>query len=231
MPIPDWRSEYLASIREQEKNNPVNLEIVQLCSHLSDRVAALEAEKEVLRSKAAAAHPDNPTTIGSEKPNLHAAASTDPGTDAAVAQLQLQLAEALRSNGTFRDRAKAAEEEAQVLRAKGKEDARKLKSLTAENAALTTKLRDREHELREKRKLVEGGSDDMPLLVCGLRRKKLLTPHPPQNVQDEMITMNLQMSMAEQERDKVKKENKELVDRWMKRMAQEAEAMNLANER
>ncbi|KAK1968492.1 autophagy protein 16 [Colletotrichum eremochloae] len=206
MPIPDWRSEYLASIREQEKNNPVNLEIVQLCSHLSDRVAALEAEKEVLRSKAAAAHPDNPTTIGSEKPNLHAAASTDPGTDAAVAQLQLQLAEALRSNGTFRDRAKAAEEEAQVLRAKGKEDARKLKSLTAENAALTTKLRDREHELREKRKLVE-------------------------NVQDEMITMNLQMSMAEQERDKVKKENKELVDRWMKRMAQEAEAMNLANER
>lgn len=27
----DWRSEYLASIREQEKNNPVNLEIVQLC--------------------------------------------------------------------------------------------------------------------------------------------------------------------------------------------------------
>jgi hypothetical protein len=38
------------------------------------------------------------------------------------------------------------------------------------------------------------------------------------------------MSVAENERDKVKKENKELVDRWMKRMAQEAEAMNLANE-
>lgn len=45
-----------------------------------------------------------------------------------------------------------------------------------------------------------------------------------------MITLNLQMSVAEKERDKVKKENKELVDRWMKRMAQEAEAMNLANE-
>lgn len=45
-----------------------------------------------------------------------------------------------------------------------------------------------------------------------------------------MITLNLQMTVAEKERDKVKKENKELVDRWMKRMAQEAEAMNLANE-
>lgn len=45
-----------------------------------------------------------------------------------------------------------------------------------------------------------------------------------------MITLNLQMSMAEKERDKAKKENKELVDRWMKRMGQEADAMNLANE-
>lgn len=45
-----------------------------------------------------------------------------------------------------------------------------------------------------------------------------------------MIALNLQLSMAEKERDKVKKENKELVDRWMKRMAQEADAMNLANE-
>jgi len=206
MPVPDWRSEYLASIREQEKNNPVNLEIVQLCSHLSDRVAALEAEKEILRSKTAAARPDKPTTATPEKQSVRDAAPADPSTDAAVAQLQLQLAEALRSNGTLRDRAKAAEDEVQALRAKGKEDARKLRGLTAENAALTTKLRDREHELREKRKLVE-------------------------NVQDEMITMNLQMTMAEQERDKVKKENKELVDRWMKRMAQEAEAMNLANER
>ncbi|KAJ0165749.1 Autophagy protein 16 [Colletotrichum tanaceti] len=203
--MPDWRSEYLASIREQEKNNPVNLEIVQLCSQLSDRVAALEAEKEVLRSKIT---PDNKKF--SEKPNTTAAAaaaiSIDPGSDPNIAQLQLQLAEALRSNGTLKDRAKAAEDELQALRSKNKEDARKIRSLAAESTALTTKLRDREHELREKRKLVE-------------------------NVQDEMITMNLQMSMAEQERDKVKKENKELVDRWMKRMAQEAEAMNLANER
>ncbi|KAK1621772.1 autophagy protein 16 [Colletotrichum phormii] len=189
----DWRSEYLASIREQEKNNPVNLEIVQLCSQLSDHVAALEAENQVLKSK---------TTPEKKSKTTASENSSNP----TIAQLQLQLAEALRSNGTLKDRAKQAEDEAQTLRSKHKEDARKVRSLTAENTALTTKLRDREHELREKRKLVE-------------------------NVQDEMITMNLQMSMAEQERDKVKKENKELVDRWMKRMAQEADAMNLANER
>lgn len=52
----------------------------------------------------------------------------------------------------------------------------------------------------------------------------------PQHVQDEMIALNLQVSMVEKERDRVQKENKELVDRWMKRMAQEVDAMNLANE-
>ncbi|EXF82416.1 autophagy protein 16 [Colletotrichum fioriniae PJ7] len=206
----DWRSEYLASIREQEKNNPVNLEIVQLCSQLSDHVAALEAENQVLKSKTVPEKKSKPTN--SEKLNSIPHSSTTETTssssssDPTIAQLQLQLAEALRSNGTLKDRAKQAEDEAQALRTKHKDDARKVRSLTAENTALTTKLRDREHELREKRKLVE-------------------------NVQDEMITMNLQVSMAEQERDKVKTENKELVDRWMKRMAQEADAMNLANER
>ena len=45
-----------------------------------------------------------------------------------------------------------------------------------------------------------------------------------------MITLNLQVAVAEKDRDKAKAENKELVDRWMKRMGQEADAMNLANE-
>lgn len=36
--------------------------------------------------------------------------------------------------------------------------------------------------------------------------------------------------MTEQKAKKVADENKELVDRWMKRMAQEADAMNLSNE-
>ncbi|KAL0931212.1 Autophagy protein 16 [Colletotrichum truncatum] len=206
----DWRSEYLASFREQEKNNPVNLEIVQLLSQyadhlplfkhtgsqLSDRVAALEAEKELLKSKI------EPNAAPRGRETSIDTISTDPNFN----QLQLNLAEALRSNGTLQTRAKTAEEEVQALRKKAREDARQIKHLTAEKTAIATKLQDREHELREKRKLVE-------------------------NVQDEMITLNLQMAMAEKERDKVKKENKELVDRWMKRMAQEAEAMNLANER
>ncbi|KAL9944967.1 hypothetical protein D7B24_001419 [Verticillium nonalfalfae] len=192
--MPGWRDEYLASLREQERNNPVNLELVELCSQLTDRVAALEAEKEALAA----------TTKLPAKGGAKAAAPVD-GADPVAAQLRFDLAEALRSKGSLQSRAKKAEDELVELRNKTKTDTHELRALTSEKAALVTKLRDREHEIKEKRKLIE-------------------------DVQDEMITLNLQVAMAEKERDKVKRENKELIDRWMKRMAQEADAMNLANE-
>ncbi|KAK2592559.1 autophagy protein 16, interacts with Atg12p-Atg5p [Conoideocrella luteorostrata] len=210
--MPNWREEYLTSLKDAELQNPVNMELVQTCwclsmlglpllwlsSHMADRISALEAEKAALESHVSNVKVDK-TVTATKSGNLLGA--EDPG----VAQLRLDLAESLRSNGVTQSRLRAAEEELTKLRTKSKDDSRSIKDLTTGRAMLTTRLKDREHELREKRKLLE-------------------------QVQDEMITLNLQMSVAEKERDKVKKENKELVDRWMKRMAQEAEAMNLANE-
>lgn len=49
-------------------------------------------------------------------------------------------------------------------------------------------------------------------------------------MQDDNLTLNIQIDVTEQKAAKVAAENKELVDRWMKRMAQEADAMNLSNE-
>lgn len=44
-----------------------------------------------------------------------------------------------------------------------------------------------------------------------------------------MVSLNLQLNMAEQQKKKLQKENKELVDRWMARMGEEADAMNDAS--
>ena len=66
---------------------------------------------------------------------------------------------------------------------------------------MTVRLKDREEELRGKTKLVE-------------------------DVQDEMVTLNLQLNIAEEQTEKLKEENKELVDRWMARKGKEADAMN-----
>ena len=41
--------------------------------------------------------------------------------------------------------------------------------------------------------------------------------------------MTLQLNMAEERSQKLHAENKELVDRWMKRMGKEAEDMNKAS--
>ncbi|KAM0352446.1 hypothetical protein ACHAPU_002113 [Fusarium lateritium] len=191
--MPNWRDEYLSSIKDAELNNPVNMELVQSCSQMADRISALETEKNGLEALVANSGKKN---VQSTEP-----LSNDPG----VAQLKQDFAEALRSKGVTEKRLRASEEELMQLRSKHKNDTKSIRDLTADRNSLTTRVKDREYELREKRKLIE-------------------------QVQDEMIALNLQMSMAEKERDKVKKENKELVDRWMKRMAQEADAMNLANE-
>lgn len=50
-----------------------------------------------------------------------------------------------------------------------------------------------------------------------------------QDVQDEMLSLNLQLNMAEQRSNKLEGDNKDLVDRWMARMGQEADAMNKAS--
>ncbi|QGI82215.1 hypothetical protein CEK25_008944 [Fusarium fujikuroi] len=209
--MPNWRDQYLSSIKDVELSNPVNMELVQACSQMADRISALESEKNGLESLVASS--GTPTAQPTES------STNDPG----VAQLKQDLAEALRSKGVTEKRLRTSEEELMQLRAKHKADTKSIRDLTADRNSLTTKLKDREHELREKRKLLE-------VRVAQMVRFIVIVTHKIQQVQDEMIAMDLQMSMAEKERDKVKKENKELVDRWMKRMAQEADAMNLANE-
>ena len=62
-------------------------------------------------------------------------------------------------------------------------------------------LQDRDEELRGKSKLVE-------------------------QAQDEMVALELQFNLAEQRSEKLERENKELVERWMKRMGEEAERVN-----
>ena len=43
---------------------------------------------------------------------------------------------------------------------------------------------------------------------------------------DETVSLTLQLNMAEEHSQKLRRENKDLVDRWMARMGQEADAMN-----
>lgn len=203
--MPDWRSQYLANLHEAEFRNPINKDIVLACSQLADRVAALEAEKAVLQQRVQQQPPSVITDDATGPGNATTATTAATSDTAATAQLRLDLAEALRSRGQLQAKQRAAEAELAALRTKTKGDDKKLRELAAERNGLAAKLRDRTEELVGKNRLLK-------------------------DVQDDNLTLNIQLDVRESECKKIKAENKELVDRWMKKMEKEAEAMNLANE-
>lgn len=79
--------------------------------------------------------------------------------------------------------------------------AAQIAALTKGKLEAERKLRDRDEELRGKNKMVE-------------------------QAQDEMVAQGLQMNLAEQRSERLERENRELVERWMKRMGEEAERVN-----
>jgi chromosome segregation ATPase len=79
--------------------------------------------------------------------------------------------------------------------------ASQITALSKQKADMERKLRDRDEELRGKSRLVE-------------------------QTQDEMVSLSLQVNMAEQRSERLEKENKDLIARWMKRMGEEAEKVN-----
>lgn len=172
-------------------------------SQLLDRVSILEAEKAAFQPQP---DPDArpPSTAPSKaSPALAPTAAADD--TPIVSRLRLELAEALRAKGQFQQRLQVAEEELTRLRAKTTADSKTLYTLTAERRNLTVRLRDRDEELRVKNKLVA-------------------------DVQDELAVLNMQLDMVEKKRAEKEAENKQLVERFMRRVGQEAEAMNLAND-
>ncbi|OBT56090.1 hypothetical protein VE04_04165 [Pseudogymnoascus sp. 24MN13] len=136
---------------------------------------------------------------------------TSPGDDApglsnqeGVAQVKSNLAEALRAKGQLQRRLKVTEETLEGLKTRAKADSTLIRDLSAERAQLVLKVKDRDEELRGKAQLLV-------------------------QVQDENMSLDLQLNMAEQQTARLKRENKDLIDRWMARMGQEADAMNEAS--
>lgn len=118
-----------------------------------------------------------------------------------VAQLRHEFVKAQQERAQLQGQVESLKKDLEVANAKTKSDEAQLSRLTGNNTRLSTKLKDREEELRGKARLLE-------------------------NVQDENATLNLELNQAEQEVKKVKKENKDLVERWVARMGKEADKMN-----
>ncbi|KAI4115738.1 MAG: hypothetical protein LQ345_003721 [Seirophora villosa] len=122
----------------------------------------------------------------------------------ALVKTRTDLGEAQRSRGVIESRLRMLSDEMQQLKLQSTITRMQLNELTSDKAALTLKLKDRDEELKGKAKLLE-------------------------SIHDETVSLTLQLNMAEDQALKLRKENEDLVERWMTRMGKEADAMNEAS--
>lgn len=185
-----------------------------LDNKLADRAAILEATS---FTKSAAVE-------GVAKGRTTSTAASRSSSPEALARLRQDLSEAQRTKGEQQSRLNSVTEELERLKLKSRMDAQRISELATEKATLVTRMRDRDEELREKAKLLE------VLRSCfGDNADHDTDIHLSQNVHDETVSLTLQLNMAEERLGKLQRENKDLVDRWMARMSQEADAMNNAS--
>lgn len=129
------------------------------------------------------------------------ATSTSPAPTDADARLRMDLAQAQQERADLQRRLEKITLEFEKLKSRSRADNKRLSQMTAELSRLSVRVRDRDDESKGKAKLMD-------------------------NIQDEMVTLNLQLNMAEREVKELKDENKQLVDRWMKWKGKEADRLN-----
>lgn len=259
--MPGWKDEYLTALLDAEQSNPVSFDLVEACTlsvfhtllprppgppplshtpasqlplplplpphhsldgwnqcsyslhtltynntgtHLNNRIATLEAEKANLESTITT----NTTTTLSSSPSATAPATSSPTPqhDSLHARTRTDLAYTLTQKTHLEQRLRDTTHDRDRLLSISQSQQRTLAALTAERDALARKVRDQASELRGKKDLL-------------------------QQVQDEMLALEMELNASNAARERLLKENKDLVERWMVRVAGEANAMNSRNER
>ncbi|EEH40404.2 autophagy protein [Paracoccidioides lutzii Pb01] len=203
----NWREEYFLALGVRDAREQANAAVYDAYTRLADRTSSLHTDTPAPGVPPSASH-----TTGSPAANRKPTppSKTQLGTntplhyDQLPAAVRQDLAEAQRSRTELLDKLSRATTELEKLKKKTRADTRRIEMLVGERAQLMTRVKDRDEELRGKAKLLD-------------------------NLQSELVSLNLQFNMAEERSKKLETENKELVDRWMARMGQEAEAMNKAS--
>lgn len=118
-----------------------------------------------------------------------------------LASLRADLSVTQKARATLAASLKDVESQLTSLQAERQHNLAQITALSKARTETERKLKDREDELRGKARLVE-------------------------QAQDEMVALALQLHVSEEKSEKLTRENKELVDRWMKRMEAEADKVN-----
>ncbi|KAK8241735.1 autophagy-related protein 16 [Phyllosticta capitalensis] len=206
-----WLSDYTSALTARDRREKSQEAHIKAYTKIADRTARLEAERLASPQPSAASaqqstappnkpHKPSPSRFGRSSPasvpTVDDASSTD-----ALARLRADLAATQTSRAQLQTQVTTLTTDLASVRSKAAQNVKRVEELQREKAVLERKLRDREGELRGKNRLV-------------------------QDVQDELVSLNLQLNMAEQKSEELGRENQELVERWVKYKEKEAERMN-----
>ncbi|RMZ00432.1 hypothetical protein D0860_07998 [Hortaea werneckii] len=206
----DWIEQYSAALTERDARELAHKRYIDALSDnsgpdtkLADRAALLEANS----SSDVASSPTLPST-GKDRSNtpLKPHRGNDPESDPPpptdlLAGLRTDLASTQRARAALQTQVEDLTATISALQTQNQTSSTQIAQLSRQKADIDRKLRDRDEELKGKGRLVE-------------------------QAQDEMVALGLQLNVAEEQKEKLTRENKELVDRWMKRMGEEAERVN-----
>ncbi|KAK3625769.1 autophagy protein 16, interacts with Atg12p-Atg5p [Elasticomyces elasticus] len=194
----DWIEQYSAALTERDVREKAHKVYIDAYTKLADRTAALAANTPPSPIPASPSGKDRAITPvkGRAAPK-----DVDASPNDLLARLRADLTTTQKARSTLQAQVAELTTSMAALQTSSKSSTSQLAQLTRQKADTERKLRDRDEELRGKSRLVE-------------------------QAHDEMVALGLQLSMAEQRSEKLTRENKELVDRWMKRMGEEAEKVN-----
>ncbi|EFE42101.1 autophagy protein Apg16, putative [Trichophyton verrucosum HKI 0517] len=196
-----WRQDYSAALRIRDQQEKAYVSVLEA----SDRSGSLEKERaEAVRyAQNLSGSKENDTPQDKKYQSPHDSPAVIPGLDPLLTANQ-DLAAAQKAREELSNKLEKATGKIDTLLRKLNTESQRVADLAVERTQLQIRLRDRDEELRGKAKLLD-------------------------DVQDELVTLNLQFNMAEERAKRFEEENQQLVDRWMARMGQEAEAMNKAS--
>ncbi|XPS78766.1 autophagy protein 16, interacts with Atg12p-Atg5p [Ascochyta lentis] len=191
-------AEYLSALDARDARERAHEVYINAYTKLADRTAAqtLQNTSTSTDEHKASTSDRTGTTKGKGSP-----APPDAPSSAALVQLRSELAATQKTRSSLEAELSTLSTSLSALQASDAQQKQRIAQLEKHRAHLERRGKDRQEELKGKGRFVE-------------------------EVQDEMVALNLQLNMAEQEKDRLRKENDELTRRWVSKMEEEASRMN-----
>ncbi|KAM0722586.1 hypothetical protein Q7P37_002027 [Cladosporium fusiforme] len=196
----DWIQQYTAALEARDVREQAHRQYIDAYTALADRTASQ------LSSQPTASMPSSPNPQASIRgrtstPTKEPTTSSPAPTTDLLSALRADLTSTQKARTALQTQLSTLTTQLSSLSTQQRASQAQITALSKQKLDAERKLRDRDEELRGKSKLVE-------------------------QAQDEMVALGLQLNLAEQRSEKLESENKELVERWMKRMGEEAEKVN-----